>query len=340
MRLTETLPIRRSYASMEPADTTPSSRMSHGRLAPVKLFILLLLAGLQACAPAAFRPLRSVKESETAVIRPSQTHEIPTQYPSEIPVTDHPTKQTAGSESQSVAITILYDNNEHDPRLQTDWGFAALVETDGHRLLFDTGANGAILLKNMEVLGFEPRSIEGVVLSHIHGDHVGGLDTLLAAGAEPTVYLPPSFPEPFKERIRQQAEVTEVSAGMAILDEVFTTGQIEGSPPEQALVIRQEQGLVLITGCAHPGVAGMVRRAKQIFDEPSHLVMGGFHLHDRSARELADLLAEFRDLGVIKVAPCHCTGDRAIEAFRQEYQADFIEAGVGSEIRTGPSVPG
>ena len=101
---------------------------------------------------------------------------------------------------------------------------------------------------------------------------------------------------------------------------------------EQALVISTDRGLVVVTGCAHPGIVQMVTRAKELFGGRVHLVMGGFHLGGKSSVELEAVLADFRRLGVEKVAPCHCTGDQAIAMFAAEYDGDFIQSGVGRVI--------
>jgi 7,8-dihydropterin-6-yl-methyl-4-(beta-D-ribofuranosyl)aminobenzene 5'-phosphate synthase len=246
---------------------------------------------------------------------------------------DQAPEHTDREPANSLKITIVYDNNGYDPRLKTAWGFAAHIEIGGSALLFDTGGDGSILLRNMDILGIDPTEVDAIVLSHIHQDHVGGLENLLQTGGKPVIYLLPSFPEQRKAIARQRTEVVEVTPGMSFANSVYTTGEIEGPIPEQALVVKQEEGLVILTGCAHPGVVQIIRRAKDLFDEPVYLVMGGFHLGDRSAQELAAIVAEFRNLGVERVAPCHCTGDRAIAVFRQEYQEDFIEAGAGRVIQ-------
>ncbi len=256
----------------------------------------------------------------------------PTPEPTQEVALEESTEEIAGA----LKITILYDNNSYDPRLKTAWGFAALVETGESTLIFDTGEDGPILLENMRLMGVDPEQIEAVVLSHIHGDHVGGLSSLLGMGIEPVVYLLPSFPEDFKARVREHTEVIEVSPGLSLAEGVFTTGEMAGVVAEQALVLKREEGLVVLTGCAHPGVVEIVQRAKELFGDPVHLVLGGFHLRDFSTLQLMDILAHFRRLEVEKVAPCHCTGDHAIEMFRQEYGEDFIQAGVGQVILVGP----
>jgi 7,8-dihydropterin-6-yl-methyl-4-(beta-D-ribofuranosyl)aminobenzene 5'-phosphate synthase len=101
---------------------------------------------------------------------------------------------------------------------------------------------------------------------------------------------------------------------------------------EQSLFVESRGGLVVITGCAHPGIVGIVRRVKELADQPVFLAMGGFHLGNASDAELADILADLRELEVGRVAPSHCTGDDAIAAFAEAYQDKFIRSGGGTII--------
>lgn len=240
---------------------------------------------------------------------------------------------TEGREERgSVTITVLYDNNSYDPRLQTAWGFSCLVETDEGTILFDTGGDGAMLLGNMATLGIDPQSIEVVVLSHIHGDHTGGLEALLGTGARPTVYVPRAFPARFKANVRSLTALKEVTGSVEILPGVHTTGEVGSDIVEQALAVETSEGLVVITGCAHPGVVEMTRRAKQVGGDEVYLVLGGFHLGSASRQKIERIITDFRALGVRRVAPCHCTGDQAIKAFADTFGADFIRNGVGCVI--------
>jgi 7,8-dihydropterin-6-yl-methyl-4-(beta-D-ribofuranosyl)aminobenzene 5'-phosphate synthase len=263
-----------------------------------------------------------------ASLTPSATAftEIVTQTPAE-------RWETPMSIPQSITITIVFDNNVYDPRLKTAWGFSALIEYLDQRLLFDTGGDGQILLENMRLLGIDPNQIEAVVLSHAHGDHTGGLSALLELDARPTVYLLPSFPKAFITQAGSIIDVVEVTPGLMLGAELYTTGEMSQNIPEQALVIKTDQGLVIITGCAHPGIVEIVKQARSMYDERVRLVLGGFHLGRKSKAETGSILKEFRRLGVEQVAPCHCTGEQAINMFATEYSEDFIWAGVGKVIR-------
>ena len=234
-----------------------------------------------------------------------------------------------------VTFTIVYDNNEHDPALHTAWGFSCMVETDAGTVLFDTGGDAPTLLGNMAALDLDPQTVDAVVLSHIHGDHTGGLAGLLDVGVRPMVYVPATFPASFKRDVRTRADLVEVTGAVEILPGVYSTGEVGSGIIEQALAVETGDGLVVVTGCAHPGVVEMVRCAQEAARGEVALVMGGFHLGGAGRGQIEDIVAAFRHMGVQRVAPCHCTGDRARQIFADEFGADFILAGAGSVITVG-----
>lgn len=175
-------------------------------------------------------------------------------------------------------ITVLYDNEPMRPGLKTAWGFACLIRSAQETILFDTGGDGAVLLHNMAALGMSPNSIDAIVLSHQHWDHVGGLFALLNA-------------------------------------------------------LNTPRGLVIITGCAHPGILNIIETARAILPKDALLVAGGFHLMNDADAAVDGVIARFRDLGVHAVAPTHCSGERTRQRFAQAYGANFLAIGVGSVIR-------
>lgn len=242
---------------------------------------------------------------------------------------------TPGPES-TLVITIVYENITRDPKLTAGWGFAALVKYQGHTVLFDTGADGPALLKNMATLHIDVQDIEAVVLSHNHWDHTGGLNALLATGIQPSVYLLPSFPAAMKQEIGQMTSVIETAPDQIISEGIFTTGEMTGATPEQAIAIEVEQGIVIVTGCAHPGIVEIVQRVKELSGKPIYLVLGGFHLKDKTHAEIADIVQAFRRLSVERAGPCHCTGEAAIAAFEEEYGGDFVRINTGTVIEIEP----
>jgi 7,8-dihydropterin-6-yl-methyl-4-(beta-D-ribofuranosyl)aminobenzene 5'-phosphate synthase len=227
-------------------------------------------------------------------------------------------------------VTVIFDNNPFDPRLRTSWGFAAWLEYGDQTILFDTGGDGALLLSNMAVLDLDPKAIDIAVLSHSHGDHTGGMPAVLGANPQLTVFVPRSFPARYKRQLRARgASTVEVGDAIEILPGLWSTGQIGTRLVEQALVAKTEQGLVIVTGCAHPGVDKMVARGKRGDRDEIALVVGGFHLGGASRRRMEEIASEFQRLGVRQVAPCHCTGDKARQMLRQAFGEDFFACGVG-----------
>jgi 7,8-dihydropterin-6-yl-methyl-4-(beta-D-ribofuranosyl)aminobenzene 5'-phosphate synthase len=238
-------------------------------------------------------------------------------------------------EGETVIATVIFDNNPFDPRLQTGWGFAAWLEYGDRTILFDTGGNGTVLLSNMAALSLDPQTVDILVLSHIHGDHTGGL-SFLSLNRKVAVYMPQALPGGFKNQVRSSgAQVLEVSDPVEILPGLWSTGQMGTSLVEQALVAKSEAGLVMVTGCAHPGIDKMVAQAKKTGRDRVALVVGGFHLGAASRRHIERIISEFQRVGVQTVAPCHCTGDKARGLFRQAYGEDFFACGVGWRWQDG-----
>lgn len=233
---------------------------------------------------------------------------------------------------EDLRITIIYDNYAHDESMRTDWGFSALIEHGGERVLFDVGTRGEILLTNAAHLGLDLGGIAHLVLSHEHGDHTGGLTAFLEqldGNVRPRCRVLPSFPGALKRAIEERCELIEAGTWQEIVENVWTTGEIEGVVNEQAVVVTLPRGLVVVTGCAHPGIAGIVRRAKERFGREVLHVIGGFHLAAESTARIEHIVQEFEVMEVERVTPTHCTGEEAIALFRSVYGDDYVPGGTG-----------
>ena len=241
------------------------------------------------------------------------------------------------SEGGDLRITVVYNNVPHAAGLTTGWGFAAVIETEGKRILFDTGGDSRVLLSNMERLGIDPKDIEAVILSHNHSDHTGGLNGLLKRNADVTVYLPQSFPASFRHKVeRHGARVETVAGPRRLFDDIHSTGEMGMSIKEQALIIDTRKGLVVITGCAHPHVGEIAAAARRYMQKEIYLLMGGFHLLANTDTKVREIINNLKLLGVKKIAPSHCTGEKAIALFREAWGKDFIEGGCGAIIEVSP----
>ena len=192
----------------------------------------------------------------------------------------------------NISITTVYDNYQVDPKLTTSWGFGCVIRTPKKAILFDTGGDSSVLLSNMEKMNIDPKDIDVVVISHIHGDHVGGLNGFLERNGKVKVYIPASFPDSWKKKIKSFGTTYEdVKDSVQISGGVYTTGEMGTWIKEQSLVLNTKEGLIVITGCAHPGVVNIAKKAKQILaDKNIYLVMGGFHLGSASDSKLRSII--------------------------------------------------
>jgi 7,8-dihydropterin-6-yl-methyl-4-(beta-D-ribofuranosyl)aminobenzene 5'-phosphate synthase len=233
-----------------------------------------------------------------------------------------------------IQLSVVYDNNPYDERLKTDWGFSCFVEGLEKRVLFDSGANGQILLSNLEKVGIQPSRIDGVVLSHAHRDHTGGLEDLLVLNPNIEVWLPQFFASDFKDQVRKKgAKVVEVTTSQEICQGAHTSGVIEGWIKEQSLVLDTDKGLVLMTGCAHPRILHIISRVRDMFKKDIFMALGGFHLAGFEKKEIKEIIRGFRDSGIKKLGLGHCSGDEARALFYEEYKDDYVEIGVGKKIK-------
>jgi 7,8-dihydropterin-6-yl-methyl-4-(beta-D-ribofuranosyl)aminobenzene 5'-phosphate synthase len=279
---------------------------------PILLVVMFLF--LSACA----RPIPSPSSLPSPAPTPSPTP---------------PPEPTPTEVASKLTITILYDNNEYDERLETAWGFSCLLEGLEKTILFDTGGDSSMLLSNMAKLGIDPREVEVIMISHIHQDHLGGLAGFLKENSQVTVYLPKHFPDSIKSVVRQSgAELIEVDEALKVCQNAYSTGELGTWIKEQSLVVESGKGLVVVTGCAHPGVVNVVKEAKKLLKSDVYLVLGGFHLCWMNAFQINDIIKGVKNEGVGVVAPCHCSGDMARSSFKKAYGDDFILVGVGSRL--------
>lgn len=248
-----------------------------------------------------------------------------------------PAPNDGPSSGPSLRFTVLYDNYIHTSGTQADWGFACLIEGTEKTILFDTGTKSQVLRHNLEALKIDLKKVDQVVISHLHGDHIGGLTAVLEQNPNVTVYGPISSPPLFGRGILDlKAKFQAVDKPIEICKHVYLTGEMGDRIKEQSLIVDSPRGLIIVTGCSHQGLVNILRRAKEILDKPIYLVFGGFHLMDKSEAEIQDIIAAFKELKVDQCGATHCTGDKAIAAFKTAFGAKYLSMGTGKVIE----VPG
>lgn len=228
-----------------------------------------------------------------------------------------------------IEITVLYDNNAAGD-LRPGWGFSALIRTEGASVMLDVGADKMVLEHNAKQLGVVLESVPALVLSHDHCDHMGAMTSVFHKGL--SFYVPKASAKRFARVRRGGIDLHEVKGPVDIVPGVRSIGQMGKRIPEQALLIDGTDGPVLITGCAHMGIAKLVKRATELAGAPMALVLGGFHLFNKKKEEIDRVIADLRELGVRRVGAGHCTGDAAVAAFREAYGDDFVGIQVGTQM--------
>ncbi len=190
-------------------------------------------------------------------------------------------------------LVILYDNG----------GFSCFVKTDAETLLFDTGCDGKKLLSNMEFLNLMPEDVDAIFISHAHFDHTGGLFDFIERNPNVRVYVLKSFPSAFKTKIKESgADLIEVEKPVKLNKNLYSTGELGARIKEQSLIIDTPKGLVILTGCSHPGVVTIAKKAIELHNKQIYLLIGGFHIFNNT------IANELKLLGVKNIIPCHCSG--------------------------------
>lgn len=218
-------------------------------------------------------------------------------------------------------ITLLevYNNIPFSPEVEARFGFSCYLREE--RLLFDTGGDGAVLLRNLSRMQVPPEEIRSVVLSHDHGDHTGGLGAVLAASPGTTVYIHDGFSTATRDLIRQSGTLRVVRDWEEIAAGVFSTGPLPDGTAEQSLAIQVRGGFLIVSGCAHPHIGRIIARVSQFGKVWG--AIGGFHaVSEDDVRVLGELSY---------VSPSHCTRQR--DRIRLRCGEHFVEGGGGKVHR-------
>lgn len=273
-------------------------------------------------------------------------------------------------------ITILYDAFGADPSMAKDWGFSALVEMAGKRILFDTGNDADLFAANVKAKGVDLKTIDFVVLSHRHSDHMAGLNYVLSVNPTVKIYapregfgiygssLPSSFyrkDESLPSEMRYYGgappqimkfgaawrganfelidKTTEIAPGVtliALVSDAAGTKELK----ELSLAVNTTEGMLLVVGCSHPGIEKIVEAAAAI-NPKIQLIVGGFHLVVASDDVIARTVAALKDtFKVESIAPGHCTGEPTFTALKKAFGDRYLYAGLGTTLVLGATTSG
>ena len=267
---------------------------------------------------------------------------------------------------ERLTITPLVDARTAGEELAGEAGVSYLVEAGDTRVLFDLGLNAgkespSPLQRNAKALDVDLDTVDAVVISHGHQDHVGGLKAQVAHSfALPSEELvaqgvPIYVPEPLQHpasHVRVVDGPQIVAPGVATIGPISRALFLLGLTPEQALAVNLPgKGIVLIVGCGHQGVSRIVERAEALFEEPLYGLVGGLHFPitglrlqriagaDRppwkppSKDDVLEASRHLREKGLkrIVLSP-HDSCDWALDAFHEAWGSAFDVVTVGQQI--------
>jgi len=240
---------------------------------------------------------------------------------------------SANGIDKPVTVKVIYDNYVSEEDLKSDWGYSVMIEGLEKVILFDAGTKPDIFEFNFKKMDLEADKVDLIVFSHEHGDHTEGLPAFVKLKKGIPVIIPNSFSDQFKKKMVTFGLIPVIVKEPAMIcDNLYTSGEFDYQIPEQALVLNTPYGLVVMTGCSHPGIVGMLSEIKSAFGKNIYMVFGGFHLLDKSEKEMEGIISELRTLGVVKCGATHCTGEKQIKMIKDAYGANFIEMGAGNTI--------
>ena len=266
-------------------------------------------------------------------------------------------------------ITALMDNKLTGRKdLMCEHGLSLLVTRDGKSVLFDCGSSEKMLY-NARKLGVDLGKLDAVALSHAHYDHAGGFRFLAEQYPVGRVYTGPGFFEPKYARadhccknlsagfdegyLEEQGIAHSTVDGVAeILPGIYAISGFprrepmetipdrflrltragfvpDDFPDELCLALETDEGIVLLVGCAHPGILNMTRHVQSLLGKPIRAVLGGTHLVEADTPRVQRTVEELGRMGVTLLGLSHCSGERAESLVRQREGITACHLGPG-----------
>ncbi len=240
-------------------------------------------------------------------------------------------------------LTILSEAKAMDG-FSSEHGLSFLLEEDGKKILFDTGASD-VFTENAHRLGIDLKEVDSIVLSHGHWDHGNGLQHI---SGKPLLCHPGCFQKRYRklgeenigmalerDKLEERFEVKTSREPVQLSEHLWFLGEVprlndfeakttkylleDGSPDfimdDSGLAVITEKGLLVISGCAHSGICNMVEHAKKVTGmDRVEAVIGGFHLKvvNQQTRQTVQWM---KDAGIPQLLPSHCTMGPALELF-------------------------
>ena len=278
---------------------------------------------------------------------------------------------SAHAQDNPARVTIISDAFGKPSNLERSWGYSALVEYGGKRILFDTGGQYKAFVNNVKALKIDLTRLDFVVLSHRHGDHTAGLAYVLQQNPTVKIFAPAetgSFGTPASGPIAQsvkrkvdglpddlryfdgktadsygvdspwpEANITRIDKPTEVVPGMFlfrTISEEKGTMElnEISMAIKTSKGLVVVVGCSHPGIEKILGVAAQI-DPKISTIVGGLHLVDKTDEVATQIVSNFANKWKLdRVAAGHCTGGFAQAKIAELFKERHDHSGLGEVI--------
>ena len=252
----------------------------------------------------------------------------------------------------AIKLTILIENTKPEgSALIAEHGLSFFVDSGRTKFIFDCGHTGAAF-DNAKILGVDLSEIKFAVLSHSHYDHAGGFPKLLDFAPIEKIYTGKHFwskkfsndkyrgcgfdknflsEKNIEQKIcRDEIQLDENSWLVGNFKRRYDFETIPSKfvrenkklgnkkvpdefSDEIVLVLREGDGLAIVTACSHVGILNIVADVRERFSLPIYSVIGGFHLTGVTAERINKTFAELKNFGVKKILPCHCSGEDFIK---------------------------
>jgi len=240
----------------------------------------------------------------------------------------------------SVKVTTIVDNDVWEKSLSSTWGISFYVETfkenEKHTVLMDTSGSFETFHKNALKLGIDLTAVEAVFISHWHGDHMGALSQILPLIKRSVpVCVPSANSSGIREIKNANGKPVVCSEPTEFIEGLMSTGEMPTGISEHSLIINvKDKGLVVLTGCSHPGIINILKRAMKASGVNNvYAVMGGFHI---SGTNVGVRVGEFlKELNVEIASPCHCTSQDARDGIAKIVGEKYVKIGSGKIITIG-----
>ena len=236
-----------------------------------------------------------------------------------------------------VKITVLVDNfNGATQGYVKDFGFAALIEKEDIKILFDTGTKPNVLKHNLDMYGISPESLNAVILSHNHYDHTNGLSAIIEKHPDIPIYVHKYWSTPVRHSgiglsemkviVNEKArECRELTKGIYLTN--THSSEDYGGIHEHACYIQTNNSHILICGCCHPGLNKFLSDRNDLnIPEDNYLhFIGGMH-----SFRFTDNEAERLNPFIKSITLCHCTQNA--KTFYKQFDGKCKEAVIGKTI--------